>query len=526
MRNAKTNQKFEALDVDLERINKTLFQGPTFKKFQEIYKMTSSEFAFSASDDSEVVYLAKAFSEKVRAPFMLGDPFMRDSLLQAAQVTAIHTDSLPIFCEKWNIELHRPSRQYFAEASTVYKPELREFVAEISSSLQNGTVVEALTKMHIRVIKDEADRPRAEAFMLQKENPSVIATDPILQAAEQMRYQTPKGQVVSVTKDADIYSMSSSAKRAQARWPVLFKECRSFGKSVDFQVIVEWMGKMREISLRATNPGVEAYLLNEGFGWVTNNIEVMMLNKMPQHGEIVDCEYWLLPVAGRKDSSIDQRFVWHTTDHSGNRKLFSVGKMRTTWVKLIDHGVVEVAPFPEPVLKVFRPSHSHTEEVEINKDQATLLGENIFTPDLSFGFLKIHEKQFQTSQKDSNLVGNVYFSNYFVWQGEVLNDFLTKLLPELKHSPHSGIPVCINCDINYLRETMPFDTVVVTMAVRQMTKNGIRLVFEYFKKLDDGSLQKSSFSYHDLIWSQSGKDIVPMPLPLEIVKAIKQAAGR
>ena len=195
--------------------------------------------------------------------------------------------------------------------------------------------------------------------------------------------------------------------------------------------------------------------------------------------------------------------------------------MRTTWVKSIEHGVVEVAPFPEEILKVFRPYHENTREVELNKNQTDLLGELLPGTNPAVGFVKLHEKEFHTSQKDSNLVGNVYFSNYFVWQAEVRNDFIIKYLPALKVSSERGIPVCVNSEMTYLRENMPFDTVVVTMALRELRKNGMRLVFEYFKKLDDGTLQKTSFSYHDFIWSSSGKEFKPVALPEEIVSAVR-----
>lgn len=514
-----------ALRVDIDKINKTLFQGPSFKKFEAVQKIQTGLFGFSSHSDKEEVYVQKAFSEKVQAPFILGDPYLRDALLQAVQVTSFHTDLLPIGCDKWEINLKRSSNHCFAEATSYHLKEKREVIAQISSRGESGDVIEVLTNLHNRVLKEEQGRMFAEDLILSSPtNEAVLADDSYAQkvkAALEMRHRTPAGTSVKLSADSEIYSMKTTENNAVARWPVLFKECRSFGKSVDYQVIIEWMGKIRELVLRATNPGVESFLLEGGFGWVTNGVELMMLNKMPQHGEIIECDFWLMPVPGRKDSSIDQRFLWYAIDHSGRRELIAKGKMRTTWVKPIEHGVVEVAPFPEEILKVFRPYHENTKEVELNKNQTELLGEPLLETNLARGFVKLHEKEFHTSQKDSNLVGNVYFSNYFVWQAEVRNDFIIKYLPALKVTSDHGIPVCINTEMTYLRENMPFDIVVVTMALRELRKNGLRLVFEYFKKLDDGSLQKTSFSYHDFIWSRSGKEIQPMALPEEIVLAIR-----
>lgn len=514
-----------AIKVDIDKINKTLFQGASFKKFEEVQKLQTGRFAFSTHDDADDVYIKKAFSEKVQTPFMLGDPYARDALLQAVQVTSFHTDLLPIGCDKWEIKLKRTSKQSFAEATSQHVKEKREVLAEIRSQAQNGETFEILTGLHNRVLKEEPGRMLAEDLILSVPvNVPVSGDDSYAQkvkAALEMRSKTPAGASVKLSADSEIYSMHTTENKAVARWPVLFKECRSFGKSVDYQVIIEWMGKIRELVLRATNPGVESFLLEGGFGWVTNGVELMMLNKMPQHGEIVECDFWLMPVPGRIESSIDQRFLWYTIDHSGQRELIAKGKMRTTWVKPIEHGVVEVAPFPEEIQKVFRPYHENTREVELNKNQTELLGDVLPGVNLGAGFIKLHEKEFQTSQKDSNLVGNVYFSNYFVWQAEVRNDFIIKYLPSLKVSSDRGIPVCVNSEMTYLRENMPFDTVVVTMALREIRNNGMRLVFEYFKKLDDGTLQKTSFSYHDFIWSSSGKEFKPVALPEEIVSAVR-----
>lgn len=527
--------KQKTLNVDIEKINKTLFQGPTFKKFSQVHKMQTGHFGFYSMSDENQVYIKKAFSEKVQSPFILGDPYLRDALLQAVQVTAFQTDLLPVGCEKWEINLNRSSLHCSAEATSQHIQEKREVLAQVRSLSDHGETLEILSNLQNRVLKENPTRAKAEDLVMSPPpipelqlvplKPLTSSTsnsyDQLVSSALEMRYKTPQGTSVKLSEDKDIYMLHTTENNAMARWPVLFKECRSFGKSVDYQVIIEWMGKIRELVLRATNPGVESYLLEGGFGWVTNGVELMMVNKMPQHGEIIECDFWLMPVPGRIESSIDQRFLWYSIDHSGQRTLVAKGRMRTTWVKPIHHGVVEVAPFPEDIQRVFRPYHQNTKEVEINKNQTELLGENILAVDMSKGFIKLHEKEFHTSQKDSNLVGNVYFSNYFVWQAEVRNDFLIKYIPELKYSPDKGIPVCVNSEITYLRENMPFDTVVVTMALRELRKNGVRLVFEYFKKLDDGSLEKTSFSYHDFVWSRSGKEISPMPLPAELVKAIR-----
>ena len=78
---------------------------------------------------------------------------------------------------------------------------------------------------------------------------------------------------------------------------------------------------------------------------------------------------------------------------------------------------------------------------------------------LPYGDLMFTET-FQTTLEESNLVGNVYYGNYFIWQGRVIDLFLYSLAPNFfRVSTAQGEVVSLYSHMNYMREAMPFDKV-------------------------------------------------------------------
>ena len=77
------------------------------------------------------------------------------------------------------------------------------------------------------------------------------------------------------------------------------------------------------------------------------------------------------------------------------------------------------------------------------------------------------ESFFDTTMEHSNLAQNIYFSNYFTWQGHLRDRYLFSLSPELyRKMDRHGRFACINSEVEHLREAMPFDRIAVTMKLR------------------------------------------------------------
>ncbi|MFD6159893.1 acyl-CoA thioesterase [Nocardia sp. NPDC060256] len=90
--------------------------------------------------------------------------------------------------------------------------------------------------------------------------------------------------------------------------------------------------------------------------------------------------------------------------------------------------------------------------------------------------------------EDTNLVGNVYFANYFRWQGRCREMFLKEKAPDIVHEIAVDLKLfTIKCDCEYFAELTAFDCVAVRMTLIDLTQTQIEFEFTYVKVDDDGS---------------------------------------
>ena len=83
--------------------------------------------------------------------------------------------------------------------------------------------------------------------------------------------------------------------------------------------------------------------------------------------------------------------------------------------------------------------------------------------------------------EETNVVGNVYFSNYFVWQGKCREMFLREHAPQALIELRSGdlrlVTAHASCD--YSDEFVAFDEICVRMSLNRFIPFGVSLNFEY-----------------------------------------------
>jgi enediyne core biosynthesis thioesterase len=85
------------------------------------------------------------------------------------------------------------------------------------------------------------------------------------------------------------------------------------------------------------------------------------------------------------------------------------------------------------------------------------------------------------SFEETNLVGNVYFTNYFSWQGRCREMFLREHAPEVLAELQSGalrlVTAHASCD--YIDEFVAFDDIVVRLSLNRFLAHGVSLNFEF-----------------------------------------------
>jgi enediyne biosynthesis thioesterase len=83
--------------------------------------------------------------------------------------------------------------------------------------------------------------------------------------------------------------------------------------------------------------------------------------------------------------------------------------------------------------------------------------------------------------EETNLVGNVYFTNYFSWQGRCREMFLREHAPQVLAELQSGalrlVTVHASCD--FVDEFVAFDDILVRLSLNRFLAYGLSLNFEF-----------------------------------------------
>ena len=86
--------------------------------------------------------------------------------------------------------------------------------------------------------------------------------------------------------------------------------------------------------------------------------------------------------------------------------------------------------------------------------------------------------------EETNLVGNVYYTNYFSWQGRCREMFLRERAPETLAALQNGelrlVTAHASCD--FVDEFTAFDEVVVRMSLNRFIAYGVSLNFDYSRR--------------------------------------------
>lgn len=84
--------------------------------------------------------------------------------------------------------------------------------------------------------------------------------------------------------------------------------------------------------------------------------------------------------------------------------------------------------------------------------------------------------------EETNLVGNVYFVNYFRWQGRCREMFLKEKAPAILHEIADGLKLfTIKCECEYFAELTAFDQLSIRMTLVDLTQTQIEFEFAYVR---------------------------------------------
>ncbi|MFM6369908.1 MAG: 4'-phosphopantetheinyl transferase superfamily protein, partial [Dolichospermum sp.] len=283
-----------------------------------------------------------------------------------------------------------------------------------------------------------------------------------------------------------------------------FKDCRAFWSKTYFTNFFAWIGQSREIGLRPLAEKVARDLESGEYGLVTNDSSITIFNEAETMSKIIGY-FWFTDKTDYNRSFLDMEYQWFKQEDDGNLILLANSHLSTTWVKIVDHGVVKQTPMPEYLLNYANIMllKKHQDDIYVKKDYISIddIGSLKYQspPGLRPPVL-LNSKVYQTSLCDGNAVGNLYYSNYYDWQAKTLEHFIYQLMPEVFTTRGKrGEYICLHVAVNHLQEAMPFEEIETNMYLEKWYKNGFKLYFEYYSL--SGGRRKLAYGNNTLIWA-------------------------
>jgi enediyne biosynthesis thioesterase len=127
--------------------------------------------------------------------------------------------------------------------------------------------------------------------------------------------------------------------------------------------------------------------------------------------------------------------------------------------------------------------------------------------------------------EETNLVGNVYYTNHVLWQGRCREMFLREHAPDIAEELTRDLRlVTTSCSCEYLNELVAFDQVTVRMRLNEITQNAISLGFEYLRRNGE-TLELVARGDQRIVCMQRENDqIKPTPIPRTLRQALQAYA--
>ena len=218
----------------------------------------------------------------------------------------------------------------------------------------------------------------------------------------------------------------------ELRFVVSFQESSSLSRRVSASKYLVWMGKMRELVTSSRVPSLVDLIATGDWGLVTNWGDVRVCGEAKAN-DVIQMRFWTDEAKG---SEVEFFCDFWKILPDGRRERVAFGSQKATWVRLIGHGQVAPAPLPDDLARFLREMGPRGEVANPLRPLAEPLsglrtGNILYEapPGPAAGRL-LRTETFQTTLEEANLVGNVYFANYFAWQGRVRDLFLHATAPE------------------------------------------------------------------------------------------------
>ena len=290
-----------------------------------------------------------------------------------------------------------------------------------------------------------------------------------------------------------------------SRTPLFFRDCQNLSRGIYFANFFAWMGKVREAATFPILAKISEDLNTGKLGMVTNSVSIDIVGEAIA-GDIIETRFWIGKTLDN-GSTFDLFYDWKKLLPDGTYEELAYGEMRVSWVEIVSHGIVKSKPLPsyfQDYAKIFQSpvDNPYIFALKDKKNSLLNLGEELYNaPPSPRRGVVLAEETISTTLEDANSVGNIYFSNYGRWQGLVRDRYFYNIDKEYFHGiGEKGELIVLNASINHLRESMPFDKILITMNIVRLWETGAELTFSYYK-IDDTKV-KLAIGVQRVIWAK------------------------
>ncbi|MDJ0625355.1 MAG: SDR family NAD(P)-dependent oxidoreductase [Candidatus Caenarcaniphilales bacterium] len=359
-------------------------------------------------------------------------------------------------------------------------------------------------------------------FIVAKVISSIGSASHLIKAKEQKKhFKEPQNNQIS--KGGVKFDLES--RKFVYKFYTSFKDCKSFFGRTYFTNFPLWNGYARELTLKPISQQLLEDFGTGEYGMITNNSEIQIYNEAETLDNIIG-KIWITNKSNLDESFIDLAFQWFKEDPNGNLIKLADCSLSTTWVKIEGHGVVKLSPIPkyfyEYLNERIKKDDTSDEDAIIkpylsNKD----VGKSIYSSSSKVRpEILIDEYNFQTGIYDANLVGNLYYSNYYDWQAKCIEKLVFQHLPEIfLDRGKTGEYISLESNVNHLQEAMPFEEIKVKMYLKALYENAFTLYFEYYslgdQRTNDRFERKLAYGSNTIIWAhRENEESIPDPIPV------------
>ena len=128
--------------------------------------------------------------------------------------------------------------------------------------------------------------------------------------------------------------------------------------------------------------------------------------------------------------------------------------------------------------------------------------------------MRAYECRHVVGFEETNLTGNVYYTNHVRWQGSCREMFLREHAPEVLAALAKGFALVttrVSCE--YLAELSAFEEIIIRMRLGALRQNRITMLFEYWRVNGEGEVLVARGEQQVACMQREGDKMIPVPVP-------------